>query len=392
LAIYNKDEFSLDYEGYIMNRALFKGEDLGIAISNIVTRNDIDEMNSIADKIFKLIMELDTEDCHYDASIALTNYYFETIWGNCELDIKDGKTKLAEQKMKWACEIVWNQEKSNSYSFHKGTPYFFLGYCYLVNGNLDLAFQMIHNGHIENLIVYPRLSLDYRTAPSYLFMTLNVNDSRNYMYDEVLLMKNKIEYFIREHNKKSLNFMTYETIDKKFLQLRDKDFDNIKFFLVYFIMNLINMDLPEERSLNNNDFSNIRKIELMFDLGLIVDKTLAQKYRTSYIKEGVLKYLNQVLGITETTYEALRKNLNYTNGDAFDINADPKIVSDGVLTNAILYKRKPIDYSFRCMLLSWNLRNFAAHNLSGIDDVLKNSFSNLLIMLFSALFFAIDIL
>jgi hypothetical protein len=389
---YNNDKFSLDYEGSEMKRALYDGEDLRDILSSIVSRNDIDAMNSISNKIFKLIMDLDTELQNYELSIALTNYYFEKIWKICEDDLREGKNKIAEDKIKWSCKIVWNQEKSLAYTFHKGTPYYFLGYCYLISGNLDLAFQMIHNGHTENLVTYPRLGLDYRTAPSYLFMTLNANDSRNYMYEIVLVMKEKVEYFIKEHNEVSCNNMTYATFDKNFLQLTDKNFDNVKFYFVYLIMSLINMNLPEESSLHNNDFSNIRKIELMFDLGLIVDKTLAQKYGTPLIRQGVIKYLNQVLSIAESTYDKIINNLSYTNGDPFKISADPKIVANALLNNTVLYKKNPISYSFRCMLLSWNLRNFSAHNLSGIDVVLKNSFSHLLTMLFSALFFASEIL
>jgi hypothetical protein len=84
--------------------------------------------------------------------------------------------------------------------------------------------------------------------------------------------------------------------------------------------------------------------------------------------------------------------LSYANGAPFDINADPKIVANGLVNSTVLYKKNEISYNFRSMLLSWNLRNFSAHNLSGIDEMLKSSFSKLLIMLFSALFFAIQIL
>jgi hypothetical protein len=393
MAIYSKREFTLDYDGYMMNRAMFCGIDLGATLSNFISQENINTnaIDSLSDKIFKLIKELDTEENCYGLSIALTNYYFETIWSNCERDILKGKTKIAEDKIKLACEIVWKQEKLTGYTFHKGTPYYFLGYCYLISGNLDWAFQMIDNGLTENLDTYPKLGLDYRDAPSYLFMTLNANNPRNYMHAIVLRMKEKVEYFIKEHNEMSSNNTTYEVFDKNFLQLIDKSFDNVKFYFVYLIMSLINMNLPENSSLHNNDFSNIRKIELIFDLCLVVDKTLAQKYGTRYISGGVIKYLNQVVGIADT-HDKLINNLSYMNGDPFDIRADPQIVANGLLSDTVLYKKNPIGYSFRCMLLSWSLRNFSAHNLSGIDVILKNSFSHLLRMLFSALFFASQIL
>jgi hypothetical protein len=163
--------------------------------------------------------------------------------------------------------------------FHKGTPYFFLGFSHLINGNLDLAFQMIQNGHIEGINVYHRLGLDFKTAPSYLFMTLNVNNPNNAMYNYVLDMKKKIENFIADHNVQTANSISYEIFDKKFLQrMRIKiEFDDIILALVYFLMNLINFDTYNSKSLSNNSFSNLRRIELMRTLSLIVDKTLAEK-------------------------------------------------------------------------------------------------------------------
>jgi hypothetical protein len=98
MPIYNRDRFSLDYEGFRMRMALFNGQDLGTALSNIISPRNIDGMNSMSDKIFKLIMELDTEVYQYELSIALTNYYFETVWCNWEPDIQEGKTKIAEER------------------------------------------------------------------------------------------------------------------------------------------------------------------------------------------------------------------------------------------------------------------------------------------------------
>jgi hypothetical protein len=44
------------------------------------------------------------------------------------------------------------------------------------------------------------------------------------------------------------------------------------------------------------------------------------------------------------------------------------------------------------MILVWRLRNFSAHNLSGINSLLNDYYYSILSMLFSALFFAAEIL
>ena len=61
------------------------------------------------------------------------------------------------------------------------------------------------------------------------------------MFEYVLSMKKKLEQFIGNHNRSSSSIMSYETLDKKFLQRISGKFEQIKFFLVYFLMNLINL-------------------------------------------------------------------------------------------------------------------------------------------------------
>lgn len=391
MAVYEKNQFKLMYDNYTIQLALFRGRDLGWQLCTLIQRYDVIKLTEISEKIFCQVQKVHLEDNNYELSIALTNYYFEKIWTICESDILNGKTGIAQNKFTSCFEIMMNYEKSRKYKFHAGTPYFFLGYCYLVNGNLDLAFQMIHNGHMENLIVYPKLGLDYKDAPSYLFMSLNANNPHNYMHDYVLLMKAKIDSFIHEHNKISTIGTTYENFNNKFLRRTNKVFDDVKFFLVYFIMNLINMNLPEEQLLTNNYFSNIRKIELIFDLCIVIDKTLFEKFKNEYISSGVAAHLHDLYG-TETKPKDLEKKLSYSDGNKFSFSDASEIVAKGLLENKILYDRNPIDYRFRCMLLAWKLRNFSAHNLGGMNQILNNSYTSILVMLFSALFFATDTL
>jgi hypothetical protein len=77
-------------------------------------------------------------------------------------------------------------------------------------------------------------------------MTLNANNPNNAAYDYVLIMKKKIEIFIENHNRSSTVSITYDTFDKKFLQRIGSNFEQIKFVLVYFLMNLINLEKHEE--------------------------------------------------------------------------------------------------------------------------------------------------
>ena len=66
----------------------------------------------------------------------------------------------------------------------------------------------------------------------------------------------------------------------------------------------------------------MRKIDLMRGISLIVDKTLAEKYKTEYISEGVIKYLVDELGITEDDSSKLHNVLTYSDGRKFLINGN----------------------------------------------------------------------
>ena len=251
---------------------------------------------------------------------------------------------------------------------------------------------MIHNGHVEGLAVYQRLGLDYKTSPSYLFMTLNANNPNNAAYEYVLNMKQIIEKFIQNHNRSSSASITYNTFDKKFLQRTGSNFEQIKFVLVYFLMNLINLNKHDKKSLTNNSFSNLRKIDLMRGISLIVDKTLAEKYKTDYISDGIIKYFVNELGITENDSQKLHNVLTYSDGTKFLVNRNAEDIVSELLPNGVRYRNNPLSYQMKCMLLVWKVRNFSAHNLSGIDYLLTNFYNSILSLLFSALFLAANIL
>jgi hypothetical protein len=136
--------FSFNYEGYEMKCATIQGRELSIFLLGLISSNDKATMDNITDQIFSIIKQFDNDNL-YGLSIALTNYYFETFWFAAMMNIQEGRTRKAEDIMIWSCENVWKQEVIRNYTFHKGTPYYFLGFSYLINWNLDLAFQMIHN-------------------------------------------------------------------------------------------------------------------------------------------------------------------------------------------------------------------------------------------------------
>jgi hypothetical protein len=96
--------------------------------------------------------------------------------------------------------------------------------------------------------------------------------------------------------------------------------------------------------------------------------------------------------ITEKDVESLQKALSFSDGSAFSIAGDAKRIVSEILANGLKYKGENLSYPMKCMILVWRLRNFSAHNLSGINSLLNDYYYSILSMLFSALFFAAEIL
>ena len=166
--------------------------------------------------------------------------------------------------------------------------------------------------------------------------------------------------------------ISYEIFDKKFLQRPKEEFDEIKFVLVYLLMNLINLDKFDRKPLNENSFSNLRKIELIRSLSLIVDKTLAEKYGTDGIDAGVFRYLKEKSDISETSIGLFAKAVSYSDKSQFKMYGHTERIAEGILANELRYKQKELSYSMKCMILVWGLRNFSAHNISGINQLLAD--------------------
>jgi len=383
-----------------MQAATYKGLDLNnetdTLIHNAFTKGERLQFQTFSNEIFDTIADLDKNYSMYELSIALTNAFFERINDYFNQYFTNGKILDGQAILKIAIEAVQKWEDAHGYMIHKATAYTFLGNTYLVTGNLDLAFTMIHDSLIQDTYTYPRLGKDYKKeAPAYLFATLNINNPVSMLYKYVQEMKNKVESIINAHNfacESAISQFSYTTFHNKFLQRGS--LEPIVFYFVYTIMTALNLENWDKKLLANNAFSRLRQVDLLFNLSLVVDKTLSDKYTSEFISEGVFSYLKQVEQITDANAGALNKCFNYSNGKPLKISEETiENLIPALLNNTITYRGQNTSYRMRAMLAVWNVRNFSAHNLTGIDKLLTTvSYENILNLLMSALFFAIEVL
>lgn len=396
---YQIGNFVLNYDGWRMQSATYRGRDLNSETWRLVdeafrTGNRV-QFEAFSNKVFDTVADLDKNHSKFDLSIALTNAYFERINGYFNEYFSQGLVPYGQAILKLAIDTVRKWEDKNGYRIHKGTPYTFLGYTHLITGNLDLGFSLVHDSLAQNRLTYPRLKEDYKKSPSYSFATLNKDNTNSMLIDYVIRMKAKVESIIDKHNVAcgtSIAHFSYPTFHNKFLQR--ESLEPIVFYFVNTVMTTLNLENWDKNLLSNNAFFHLKKIGLLFNVSLVVDKVLSEKYGSEYVKEGVFGYLKEVEKITDTNVHALNTCFNYSNGNPITISSENiENLVPALLNNTISYRGQKTTYRMRAMLAAWNVRNFSAHNLTGIEDLLKTTpYEKIFNLLMSALFFATEVL
>lgn len=370
----------------------YKGQDLRQllleAISQAQRGVDQTVLTALADATFDTVRSLDQQDAKKELSIHLTNFFFESftiLWTEA---LDKGAHSAAASLWILACGVAWGWESKNQpYELHKGTPYFFLGKTLALSGNYDLAFLMIHNALEEDKRTYPLIGKNYQQdAPAYLFASL-IDNPASAMYDYVDLMRKYLRKAGSAHNSATGAGFSERDFDRKFLQ--NTDLEAEKFFFVYNLMLIINMNTLRYPRLLSNAFTELRSMNLLFNLSLIVDKVLHLKYGTALMGDGVTSVLRHLENIPEKDPPSLLKALSYANGSPFAIRDDPGKVVPALLAGDVKYKGGGLNPPMRAFLCAWNLRNHGAHNVGGGLAASTSNFAQTLDFLFSALFFSV---
>src|SRR5207245_390613 len=109
-------------------------------------------------------------------------------------------------------------------------------------GNVDGAFLMIHNAMVEDERNHPLLGLDPKSAPAYLFASLDVTDPNNEMFGFVKEMKQRLDRFLAAHRRFTRTRFYYRDFQRKFLKRVSVSLDEEKFFFVYCLQQIINIE------------------------------------------------------------------------------------------------------------------------------------------------------
>ncbi|MBI4019454.1 MAG: hypothetical protein HY364_04320 [Candidatus Aenigmarchaeota archaeon] len=315
------------------------------------------EFETICHKLFDTIkVIIDRKD--FILGKNLSDYVFGQTLFLWEYYLIHRRHMLGTELLQHICRIVFSWEEKNRAQIHKGTPYFFLGLTQLMQGNVDAGFLMVYNA-IEEDKRYCRqigqINL-YKGMPAYSFCTVNIKQTKNAAYDYVIEANKELQKFIDNFNSSGFKYKTsLNEFQTKFLE--NTDIENEKFFFVYNLFTVVYQNVLKRKELENNIFSKLRNVDMIFNFCLIIDKILNHKTGKQYISDSIIKIARNNFSINNA--QNIYKSLDFENNVESAIN---NCLSPSYTHNSITVPKELLS-----LILIWGLRNHGGHTVETLD-------------------------
>ncbi len=274
-------------------------------------------------------------------------------------------------------------EEKNQKHIHKGSPYAFIAFTYLLVGDVDSGFSYIYNAiedDVELNKVCPELNYPFE-APVYRTASLSSNTA-NIMAALVMEIRSELEKYLNEYQKLFKSKLSMGEFDKLFLQ--NPVFETIKYYFVFSYWAIFEFRRKVAIKLMQNDFSKLKNADWFFALCLVIDKLLHShpKYTGNTIGPEIENYAVFKGFMTKNDFNNLKNNENIPNGD-------PDRIIPKLLPMNLQYNRVPVRKEILNLFIAWNLRNFAGHNIQ-TQDVIVSHFEDILKALLFDIFLIVE--
>lgn len=337
----------------------------------------------------------------YACTDAFFNISCNLYW---ELISKRGSKNLGCTFLEEICSLV-NEWEGKRKRIHKGTPYYFLTFVYREMGDIDSAFASAFKAIAEDKKTFDPIfgKGNYRNAPAHKYVTI-VDDNANYLYETIIELRGFLNNYIQEfQNTVNPNF-SINDIDTKFLQ-GHKALENVAYIFVY-TLELLKKHFEQMPTLPASDFYKLKNIQIIFNLCLIVDKILEQKYRRRfkrrvtnrdmYISDGVILLFDDK-GWLKLTRDEKTNPRGFIGNTDQPLTDDPRtyvtdlIIRPQPINFRTLPNLTPLNTQMRCMLLAYKLRNQGAHALEK-QAIFVTEYKQIIKHLMFSIFIAIEAL
>lgn len=316
-------------------------------------------------------------------SAFLSTFLFDSMTPFWNSLVTQGQHLLAIHLWIAVLDLAHEWEQQSGELVHKGSPYAFLAYTYLMTGDFDSAFSYIYNAIEEDRrlgVVCP--SIDY-PAQAPVYRTAMLSDSReNVMYRNVSVIRSAIETEINDYRRTFGSSFSMQDFDARFLQ--NPDLEVIGFFFVFTFWSIVEHRKRVSAPMMGNDFSRLKNARWLFALCLVIDRLLHEhpSYTDTYISGQIAKFVEKQRLICRADFEALKGSTNVA-------TASPDSLLPAILSVSLTLNGNPIRGEVQYLLAAWNLRNFAAHNIQ-TQRVIGEDFDRIVSVLLHDIFLILE--
>ena len=321
----------------------------------------------------------------------LTTTVFEGLTGFSNELKNEGRYIHACNYWRNILDLVEASETSNNVKIHKGHPYFFLAFYYLLSGYIETGFVYASNAIKQDEVLNelcPELNYPQK-APIYL-TTFLVDNPNNCMIELVRVLRQELKVHIKRYKNEFTREFTIEDFDKRFLQNEDNpSLKGPRYLFSYCFWSLIEQKKKIKAQITDNEFSKLKNLNWFFNLCLIVDKILEAnpKINRDKISQNVNKVF-QLEGFT-SAFDLVKKiNKEYR----IDFHKDdPDKVLNILMQMNLLVDSKKVPKLAIHYLIAWRLRNYGGHNIR-LQKCLVDRFDEIFEILMMCIIHSINLL
>ena len=316
---------------------------------------------------------------YFDAdptSSTAHNAYFENfsiIWG----ELFDAR-RYDDAERLWYDALIpalhWEDSHPGVF-LHKGTPYYFWAMTLLIKGDIDRGYLLMHQAVEEDLRTSNQAAPD---SPAYAFVSLDYEKTdqafRTWVQAQAEFLANLLQDYDTTHQRT----LTLDDVKHRFLEVPPST--DTLFLFTYTLDRFRNLTRLPEHTVNN-PFAGQLRLNLLFDITLIVDSTIKPKSNSRKFIDH-LEFLLKKAGSPLTS--AQLRDINSQFKDGFDKALDASL--DGTLS---IEQTSPLNRLQCDVALTYGLRNHSAHSTSTANSI-RTRFDNVQLAVFRTFFATID--
>jgi len=297
---------------------------------------------------------------------------------------------------RFAFDLV--EDCENQYGrIHKGTPFYFHAVNCILGGNLEKGFLMMHKAVQEDRFTfgYPY----FTDTPAYAFVTLDYKKLDQFFQSWVQglarFVESRIAEYRRTYSGETFSQLDINQLKMKLLQ-RSVDFMDVVFYFFFSLSRLWYQwdETPRNSSsmgrVLNSKYGSLLETNLILDLCKLVDSTIAEIYMCP---STMWKFVNRL----ECLSGVLRDRVTLRFGDRLGavnkgFKSEFSTTLRNLLSGSLVLKDGTTVTLSRIeadLLLSYGLRNVAAHEIQGQKAIFDNYY-RICQSLLNCLFFAVS--